>query len=150
MGGDELNVLLPGRNYGWPLVSLGKIYNSTPVSDEPWWRPGMEMPAMYWMPAISPSGLTFYTGDKFPLWRGHLFLGALNGQMLQRVAFNQPLPQTERRESLLTNLDARVRHVVQGPDGNLYISTEKRPGGVGQPVSENAGTGAILRLEPAD
>jgi glucose/arabinose dehydrogenase len=149
MGGDELNVLLPGRNYGWPVVSLGRIYNDTLVSEQSWWRPGMEMPAMYWMPSISPSSLTFYTGDRFPWWKGHLFLGALNGQQLQRVAFDQPPPQSERRESLLTQLDARVRDVVQGPDGYLYVATEKRTEGSGQ-TSDVDPNGTILRLEPVD
>ena len=148
MGGDELNILLPGRNYGWPLVSLGRLYTDASVSEQSWFRPGMEMPVMYWMPAISPSGLAFYTGDRFPWWKGHLFLGALNGQMLQRVAFNQPLPQTQRRESLLTELDVRVRHVVQGPDGYLYVSVERRTGGSSQPSKEP--TGAILRIEPVE
>jgi glucose/arabinose dehydrogenase len=110
----------------------------------------MEMPVMYWMPAISPSGLTFYTGDRFPWWKGHLFLGALSGQMLQRVAFDQPPPQAQRRESLLTQLDRRVRHVVQGPDGYLYISTETRTQGAGQPNADPPGNGGVFRIEPAD
>jgi glucose/arabinose dehydrogenase len=150
MGGDELNVLRPGRNYGWPLVSLGKIYNDSFVSEQSWWRPGMEMPVMHWSPSISPIGLTFYTGDLFPEWRGHLFMGALNGQMLQRVAFDQPPPQSERRESLLTELDARVRHVAQGPDGAIYVAVERRPGGTLQPIAELPGNGAVLRIERAD
>ena len=150
MGGDELNVLRPGNNYGWPLVSLGKIYNETVVSEQSWWRPGMEMPVMHWTPSISPIGLIFYTGDAFPWWQGHLFLGALNGQMLQRVAFNQPPPQQERREALLTQLDARIRYVAQGPDGFLYVAAEKRPGGTLQPISEMVGSGAVLRIEPAE
>jgi glucose/arabinose dehydrogenase len=70
MGGDELNRLIPGANYGWPLVSLGKIYNSSLVSDRAWWRPGMEMPVMFWVPAISPSSVMIYTGNRFSLWKG--------------------------------------------------------------------------------
>jgi aldose sugar dehydrogenase len=150
MAGDELNVLRAGVNYGWPLVSFGRIYDNTPVSDQPWWRPEMEMPVMHWAPSISPIGLTFYTGDAFPEWRGHLFMGALNGQMLQRVAFDQPPPQSERREALLTELDVRVRHVAQGPDGNLYVAVERRPGGTLQPISELSGNGAVLRIERAN
>ena len=69
MGGDELNVLKPGSNYGWPVVSLGRIYNGSRVSEQSWWQPGIEMPVMFWMPAISPSSVMIYTGDKFPLWR---------------------------------------------------------------------------------
>src|SRR4051812_9488588 len=108
MGGDELNLLVPGHNYGWPLVSLGKIYTGHLASDQSWSRPGMDNPAMFWVPAISPSSLMIYSGDKFPLWRGHFFIGALSGQQLLRVAFNQPPPQLERRESMLLSLDLRV------------------------------------------
>jgi glucose/arabinose dehydrogenase len=152
MGGDELNVLVPGRNYGWPLVSLGKIYNGSATSEQSWYRPGMEMPVMFWVPAISPSSLIFYTGDRFPLWRGHLFVGALSGQQLQRIAFNQPPPQVERRESLLTQLDLRIRDVRQGPDGLIYVATERPT----EPTAEvpaggsDAPTGSILRVEPAE
>jgi glucose/arabinose dehydrogenase len=152
MGGDELNVLVPGRNYGWPLVSLGKIYTGKLSNDQSWYRPGMEMPVLYWMPAISPSSLIIYTGDRFPLWKGHFFIGALSGQQLQRVAFNQPPPQSERRESLLTQLDLRIRDVRQGPDGLIYIATEQ-PGETTAQVpiggTDNP-TGSILRIEPAD
>jgi aldose sugar dehydrogenase len=156
MGGDELNVLLPGRNYGWPLVSFGRIYNGHTASEQSWYRPGMEMPVMYWTPAISPSSLIFYTGDKFPLWKGHIFIGALSGQQLQRVAFNQPPPQEERRESLLTQLDMRIRDVRQGPDGYIYVATEHAedvPGfpnpHPGQPAPGGP-RGTILRIEPAE
>ena len=140
MAGDELNVLGAGKNYGWPLVSLGKIYNEQPVSEQQWFRPGMEMPVMYWAPSISPSSLVFYTGDRFPLWKGHVFIAALNGQMLERVAFNQPPPQQERREALFIPLGRRFRHVIQSPDGYLYVATEK---------SGEEGSGVIYRIEPA-
>ena len=147
MGGDELNILRPGRNYGWPLVSLGKIYNNTFVSEQSWWRSDMEMPEMYWMPSISPSGITFYTGNQFPWWQGHLFLGALNGQMLQRAWFSPtPIYQSERREALLTQLDRRVRHVVEGPDGYLYIATDTRE----QPLPGRPRNGVVFRIEPAE
>jgi aldose sugar dehydrogenase len=142
LGGDEINILLPGRNYGWPLVSMGRNYTGTLVSDEPWWRPGMENPRMFWVPSISPSSITFYTGNRFPSWKGNLFVGALNGKQLQRVAFNQP-SQAERREPLLTQLDVRVRDVGQGPDGLLYVATETRTAGEDP-------DGAILRIEPAE
>jgi glucose/arabinose dehydrogenase len=148
MGGDELNRLIPGGNYGWPLVSLGKIYNSTLVSDQPWFRPGMEMPAMFWVPAISPSSLMIYRGNRFPLWKGHFLIGALSGQQLQRVAFNQPPPQTERRESLLIPLDARVRDVREAPDGSIYIAVE-RDTQSGPGSTRQSPTGAVLRIEPA-
>ena len=149
MAGDELNRLIPGGNYGWPLVSLGKIYNSSLASEQPWWRPGIEMPVMFWAPAISPSSLMIYDGDRFPLWRGHYFIGGLSGQQLQRVAFDQPPPQTERRESMLIPLDARVRDVRQGPDGNIYIVVERdlQSGPGSARLTPN---GSILRIEPAD
>jgi aldose sugar dehydrogenase len=153
MGGDEINILRPGRNYGWPLVSLGKIYTGNLVSEQSWYRPGMEMPVMFWMPAISPSSMIFYSGDRFPLWKGHLFIGALNGQQLLRVAFNQPAPQAERRESMLTQLDVRIRDVRQGPDGYIYIATETAtegtpPGGV--LPGPDPPNGTIRRIEPAE
>lgn len=154
MGGDELNVLVPGHNYGWPLVSFGRIYNGSTVSQEQsWYREGMDMPAMFWVPAISPSSLIYYTGDKFPLWKGSLFIGALSGQQLLRVSFNQPYPQEERRESLLTQLDVRVRDVRQGPDGYIYVATEKAwegttPDGRREGLTDPS-NGTILRIEPA-
>jgi glucose/arabinose dehydrogenase len=146
MGGDELNVLRPGANYGWPVVSLGRIYNEAQVSEQSWWRPGMEMPVMHWTPSISPSTVTFYSGDRIPEWRGHLFIGALNGQMLQRIAFNQPAPQAERREALFMPLGRRFRHVVEGPDGYLYLATVVRILGAEAPSGPNT-SGAIYRVE---
>jgi glucose/arabinose dehydrogenase len=142
MGGDEVNVLLPGKNYGWPLVSMGRNYTGTLVSEQPWSRPDMENPRIFWVPSISPSSIAFYTGDRFPAWKGNLFVGALNGLQLQRVAFNQPA-QAEPRESLLAQLGARIREVRQGPDGFLYVATELRFGGT-------APDGTVLRIEPAN
>jgi glucose/arabinose dehydrogenase len=142
MGGDEINILVPGGNYGWPLVSMGRNYSGTLVSEQPWYREGMINPRIFWVPQISPSGLLFYTGDRFPTWKGSLFVGALSGQMLQRIALNQPV-QAERRENLLTEMGLRFRDVEQGPDGNLYVSSEVRYGS-GYP------DGAILRIEPAE
>ena len=148
MGGDELNRIVPGHNYGWPLVTLGKIYTGHLASDQPWSRPGMDNPVMFWVPAISPSSLMIYSGDKFPLWRGHYFIGALSGQQLLRVAFEQPPPQLERRESMLTTLDARVRDVRQGPDGLLYLAVERdQQSGPGS--TKLTPNGSILRVEPA-
>ncbi len=149
MGGDEINILRAGENYGWPLVSLGKNYNRKELSDNHWFLPGMEMPVMYWTPSISPSTLTWYTGDKLAAWKGHLFVGALNGQALVRVAFDQPMPQAERRDSLFMSLGRRWRHVVQGPDGYLYALTEKRTLG-GQPDPSDASSGVVFRIEPAE
>ena len=149
LGGDEINVLRAGQNYGWPLVSLGKNYNRKELSENHWYLPGMEMPVMYWTPSISPSTLVWYTGDKLAPWKGHLFVGALNGQTLQRVAFDQPMPQAERRDSLFISLGRRWRHVVQGPDGYLYALTEKRTLG-GQPEPSDTTSGVVYRIEPAE
>ena len=140
-GGDEVNILRPGANYGWPLVSKGSNYTGSAVSDQPSSRPGMENPRMFWVPSISPSSILFYTGNRFPGWKGNLFVGALNGQQLQRVAFNQG--QSETRESLLAPLRVRIRDVRQGPDGLLYVATEL---GFGTPTAD----GTILRIEPAN
>lgn len=141
MGGDEINILKPGANYGWPLVSMGRNYSGTLVSDQPWYRPGMENPRVFWVPAISPSGMTFYTGDRFGDWKGSLFVGSLSGQQVQRLTFDRP-GQAEGREPLLRELGVRFRDVEQGPDGYLYLTTEVRYGS-GQP------DGTILRIEPA-
>jgi glucose/arabinose dehydrogenase len=141
LGGDEINILKPGANYGWPLVSTGRNYTGTLVSDEPWYRPGMEMPRMFWVPQISPAGMVFYTADRFPDWKNNLIVGALSGQHVQRIAFNQP-GQAERREVLLDELGLRFRDVEQGPDGLIYLATEVRYGS-GRP------DGTILRIEPA-
>jgi glucose/arabinose dehydrogenase len=140
LGGDEINILQPGHNYGWPLASLGRNYTGTPI---PWSQPGVDDPRMFWVPAISPSGLIFYTGDRFPSWKNNAFLGALNGKALWRVAFDMPSPQqNEQRERLLTTFDDRIRDVQQGPDGNLYVATEKASGG-------SVADGTVLRIEPA-
>ena len=142
MGGDELNLLVAGHNYGWPLVSMGRNYTGSLVSEQPWTRPGMDNPRMFWVPSISPSSIIFYTGDKFPRWKNNLFVGALTTQQLIRVAFNQP-SQAERREGLLVPLHQRIRDVQQGPDGFIYVATERTFRG-------NEVDGAVLRIEPAD
>ena len=142
MGGDEVNILLPGHNYGWPLVSTGRNYTGTLVSDEPWARPGMDNPRIHWVPSISPSSIMFYTGDKFPRWKNNLFVGSLTQKQLVRIAFNQP-SQAERREGLLVPLNERIRDVQQGPDGYIYVVTERASAG-------NAADGTVLRIEPAD
>ena len=142
MGGDEVNILLSGHNYGWPLVSTGRNYTGTLVSDQPWARPGMDNPRIHWVPSISPSSIIFYSGDKFPKWKNNLFVGSLTQQQLIRIAFNQP-SQAERREGLLIPLHERIRDVQQGPDGYIYVTTERASGG-------NSADGNLLRIEPAD
>jgi glucose/arabinose dehydrogenase len=140
LGGDEVNILLPGHNYGWPLVSMGRNYTGTLVSDEPFWRKGMDNARMFWVPSISPSSLMFYDGDRFKGWKGSLFVGALNGKALVRVSFNQP-SQAERRELLLVPLNIRVRDVTLGPNGDVYVATERASG-------NNQPDGTVLRIEP--
>jgi glucose/arabinose dehydrogenase len=142
MGGDEVNILLPGHNYGWPLVSTGRNYTGTLVSDQPFSRPGMDDARMFWVPSISPSSIMFYSGDKFPRWKNNLFVGALTTRQLIRVAFNQP-NQAERREGLLAGQGLRIRDVQQSPDGYIYVATEGASGG-------DAADGLVLRIEPAD
>jgi glucose/arabinose dehydrogenase len=138
-GGDEINVILPGRNYGWPLVSYGRTYAGPRQSETPW-REGMEPPIVYWVPSIATSGMAFYTGDRFPAWKGNVFVGALRtGEIpgtghLERIVFNGNGEEL-RRESLLTELHQRIRDVRQGPNGFLYVLTEEDQG-------------ALLRIEP--
>jgi glucose/arabinose dehydrogenase len=140
LGGDEVNILLPGHNYGWPVVSMGRNYTGSLVSDEPFSQKGMDNPRMFWVPSISPSSLLFYNGDRFKGWKGSMFVGALTTRTLLRVSFNQP-SQAERREALLGPLNLRIRDVVEGPDGNLYVATERQTGGT-------AADGTVLRIEP--
>jgi aldose sugar dehydrogenase len=142
MGGDEVNILEPGHNYGWPLVSMGRNYTGTLASDQPFARPGMDNARMFWVPSISPSSIMFYTGDKFPRWKNNLFVGALTTRQLIRVAFGQP-SQAERREGLLLPLNTRIRDVQQSPDGYIYVATETGSGGT---VSD----GMVLRIEPVE
>lgn len=142
MGGDEVNILQPGHNYGWPLVSMGRNYTGTLASDQPFARPGMDNARMFWVPSISPSSIMFYTGDKFPRWKNNLFVGALTTRQLIRVAFGQP-NQAERREGLLIPLNIRVRDVQQSPDGYIYVATEGASGGT-------ASDGMVLRIEPVE
>jgi glucose/arabinose dehydrogenase len=139
-GGDEVNELAPGKNYGWPIVGNGRFYLGPRVSVDPY-RTGMEPPVVYWVPAIAPSGLTFYTGDKFPQWKNNLFVGGMRqGEVprsghLERIDFNDKWEELHR-ESMLRELQNRVRDVRQGLDGFLYVLT-----------AEN--DGALLRIEPA-
>jgi glucose/arabinose dehydrogenase len=141
-GGDEVNILKPGANYGWPLVSLGRNYSGTLVSDQAFHRDGMEDPVIFWTPQISPAAMAFYTGDKFPQWENSLIIGALSGQHVERMPFNEK-GEPLRREEFLSELGVRFRDVEIGPDGYVYFSTEVRYGS-GRP------DGAVIRLEPAE
>jgi glucose/arabinose dehydrogenase len=143
LGGDEINLLLPGRNYGWPLVSLGRNYSGQSVSDQSWWRAGMEMPAYFWSPSFNPSNIIFYTGRKFAGWRNSLIASGLGSKHLQRLAMTQAGIVLGRPESFLRELDVRFRDVRQGPDELLYVLTERRTAG------NDDTDGLLLRVEPA-
>lgn len=139
-GGDELNIVRAGRNYGWPVVSYGSSYlgertlaASGPERAEPC-APGMEQPFLFWSPVIAPGGMILYTGDKFPAWKGDLLIGGMSSQQLHRVDMNQRgLPV--RRDALMLELKQRIRDVKQGPDGLVYVTTDHE-------------AGAVLRIEP--
>ena len=117
-GGDEINVIKRGVNYGWPVITYGRNYSGSVITDETE-RPGMAQPKTYWVPSIAPSGLAFYDGDKFPRWRGNLFVGALRGQLLVRVKLDGE--SVVAKERLLTHFGNRIRDVRVGPNGNLYL-----------------------------
>ncbi|HSK09193.1 MAG TPA: PQQ-dependent sugar dehydrogenase [Vicinamibacterales bacterium] len=125
-GGDELNLLEKGKNYGWPLVSYGLEYSGQPIPNAVTSREGYEDPVYYWDPVIAPSGAEFYSGDAFPAWRGSLFIGALRDQRLVRLTLENNRVTGE--EHLLTDRNQRVRDVRQGPDGALYVVTDERNG----------------------
>ena len=137
-GGDEVNVLKPGANYGWPDVSFGRTYEGQRIT---YTKEGTVPPVIFWAPSIAPSGMMFYTGDRFPAWKGNLFVGAqLGGTVagnphLERITLDKNQDETAR-EALLTDLKQRIRDVRQGPDGLIYVLTDE----------EN---GQLIRLEPA-
>lgn len=134
-GGDELNRTLAGLNYGWPRVTYGVEYSGKTISESPT-APGIEPPAHYWVPSIATSGLLFYTGDRFPQWRGSAFVGGLASQQLSRLEMDGN--RVLREEVLLKGaIKQRVRDVEQGPDGYIYLLTDEADG-------------RLLRIEPAD
>ncbi|HET9644247.1 MAG TPA: PQQ-dependent sugar dehydrogenase [Burkholderiaceae bacterium] len=128
-GGDEVNVDLPGRNYGWPVITYGRNYGSGTRIGEGTEKPGVEPPVHYWVPiSIAPSGMAFLTSDRYPGWKGNLFLGALRGQSLVRLQLDGR--KVVKEERLLTTLGERLRDVRQGPDGWLYVLTDNEDGKV--------------------
>ena len=137
-GGDEINIVLAGRNYGWPVVSFGRDYSGARLYEPT--RDGMETPLVVWLPAIAAAGMAVYTGDQFPAWKGNVFVGSLReGGIpgtghLERIVFNEKTEEL-RRETMLTELRQRIREVRQGPDGLLYVLTD-------------ADNGALLKIEP--
>lgn len=132
-GGDELNILKAGANYGWPKITYGINYDGSVVSEKKE-APGMEQPVVFWAPSIAPSGMTFYDGDKYPAWKGDLFVGALALVHLRRIRLEGQ--KVVEQEVLLDGLDERIRDVRSGPDGYLYI------------VTDDPSNGRVLRLEP--
>jgi aldose sugar dehydrogenase len=141
-GGDEVNILRAGQNYGWPVLSDGRYYGGKPISNVTW-KDGITRPHLSYVPSIAPSGMVFYTGDKFPAWKNNLFIGAMRmGEVprtghIQRVVFNEKW-EAVRNEMLLLDLHQRIRDVEQGPDGYLYAITDEGADSV------------LLRIEPGD
>ena len=126
-GGDEINLVLPGRNYGWPLLTYGRNYGTGTRIGEEGPKPGFEQPLWHWVPvSIAPSGMAFLTSDRYPGWKGSLFIGALRGEALLRLTLDGPKVVAEER--LLSGLKARIRDVRQGPDGWLYLLTDNADG----------------------
>ncbi|HEX5579978.1 MAG TPA: PQQ-dependent sugar dehydrogenase [Gemmatimonadaceae bacterium] len=119
-GGDEINRVLAGRNYGWPAITHGVNYDGTPISPDTA-RAGMEQPVIHWTPSIAPSGMAFYTGDRFPRWKGNIFNGSMAGQQLRRVVLDGN--RVTHQEVLLKDR-ARIRAVEVGPDGYIYLLTD--------------------------
>ncbi len=132
-GGDEVNIPLAGRNYGWPVIGIGRHYHGAQIGIGTS-RTGMEQPVHNWNPAIAPAGMDFYTGDKFPGWRGNMLVAVLREQMLVRLELSGE--KVVREERMLRDIRHRLRHVRQGPDGFVYLLTDESDG-------------QILRLEPA-
>ena len=121
-GGDEINVIAKGRNYGWPLITHGIDYPGTLIDGGLTHKAGLEQPVYYWDPSRNPSGIAFYNGHLFPQWRGSLFVAMLNGKFLDRLTLKNGKVVAE--EPMLMDLGTRIRHVAQGPDGALYVLTD--------------------------
>ena len=134
-GGDELNVIQPGKNYGWPVVGYGVNYRSGAAIHSGTMKEGMEPPVHVWVPSIATSGLLLYTGDKFPGWRGNLFVGGMAGEVLARLTLDGKRVMNEEK---LVQRMGRIRDVRQSPDGYIYLAIDNRQGG----------KTPILRLEP--
>ncbi|GIU68121.1 PQQ-dependent sugar dehydrogenase [Candidatus Phycosocius spiralis] len=126
-GGDEVNVIQPGKNYGWPVITYGVDYSGAPISLENK-KAGMEQPLVYWVPSIAPSSMVFYTGDLFKAWKGDLLVTALAGQHIRRIDLEAGTVMGQ--ESLLTERQERYRDIIQAPDGSLIVLTDDPEGKV--------------------
>ncbi|MEK0083725.1 PQQ-dependent sugar dehydrogenase [Benzoatithermus flavus] len=137
MGGDEINLLKPGANYGWPEVAYGKNYDGTTIGTGRSIAPGVEAPVFYWDPSIAPSGMTLYLGDRFPGWNGDLLVGALKYQLVSRLDLDEE-GRVVKEERFLEGALGRIRDVRTGPDGLVYLLTDEDPGGLYrlEPVTE--------------
>ena len=127
-GGDEINRVLPGKNYGWAVISYGQHYSGGQIGDGAQ-KAGLEQPEYYWDPSIAPSGLAFYTGDLFPEWKGDLLVGALRGRALHRLDLDQN-DKVVGEERLVADVGQRIRAVAEGPDGAVYLLTDSPRGRV--------------------
>ena len=144
MGGDEINIIQAGKNYGWPVISYGRDYTGRPVGSGDRQREGMEKPFLFWNPSPAVGGITIYTGDRFPSWKGNIFVGAmgagshLGARQLHRIVLSRNgFPQRGGDWTMLHELKRRIRDVRQGPDGLLYLTVD-------------AVEGAVLRIEPLE
>jgi glucose/arabinose dehydrogenase len=129
MGGDELNIVEKGANYGWPVITYGTDYDGTPIGMGTH-KEGMRQPVRYWTPSIAPSGLSFYDGALFPAWRGNILMGALKTPMIVRMGLAEDGRTVASEERFLEGAIGRVRQVKPGPDGRLYVLTDEADGGV--------------------
>ena len=138
-GGDEINVVKKGANYGFPVIGYGREYSGKPINGDRTAQAGMEQPVYYWTPDIAPAGLAFYNGRAFPQWRGNLFVSELVGRALARLVLVNDRVVSEER--LLTDLNARIRGVAEGPDGALYVLTDGNSGKILRLTPPHAGSG---------
>jgi glucose/arabinose dehydrogenase len=133
LGGDELNLIVRGHNYGWPIITYGREYSGALINGGLHEKEGMDQPLAYWVPSFSPAGMTLYTGERFPQWKGNLFIGAHGSRHLRRIVLDGT--KVIRQEVLLASLRREIRDVRQGLDDLIYIVTDGDPG-------------SVLRLEP--
>lgn len=136
-GGDEVNILSRGSNYGWPVVTYGANYGTGTKIGEGTEKPGMTQPVIYWVPSIAPSGMAFYTGQKFPKWRNNIFVGALAGKLMVRIALDGD--RVTSQERLFTNAFGRIRDVREAPDGSIYFLTDEANGAIWRVQPQSAG-----------